>query len=445
MHTAIYYTVITAILVLTLFLFTARHLRARSFRLKIADTHGFSQGIMTGYAYPLFIVTTALLVIQFFSFIIFNPKTELEYCLRTSLYAITFCTFVISMKKTPKLLAYWFGKTALWDDFKLKGKIPYTDITCAMLAKENDPLPANPQRLCTFSFYTDKRVIRGIPKKFTCKLTALELTHISEQIPLYHTSDAKKFFKENLKPNALLNAVPFVKAFAVLSVMMLLFSYGVFFTPRYTPDEYDKSIEVNTVTKVTDVISKDNTIAVYYENINALSVYNTDGTHRFSLVFDVPMLAAQDIRLTDEKIYHRYANSVNVYSAFDGALVDSSDISKYSDTFLINKTTDYSTNGIDVYKTTPSGEREYLLDRGAYLYPFLPVYSWKLLVISIAALFVIKYIFSDRTPPIISEKAKLKKAKKSKKLDKNDNAKPSKIPDGNADSEAPITDIKATS
>ncbi len=399
MFTTLFYLIISAMLGACILIFLLLAARALHFRRKIADIHGFTEGILTGAAYPLLVSVLALLFVQFLSFIILKPTSELQYCIRTGLYLATFASFFIARSYTPPLLAYWFDKSGLWNGLSEKNKIPYSYIYCATLSKNCNPDLINTQRLCKFSFYVKNKTKHGLPKKFICKITAFELNALRRQIDIRPYSDAKAVKKAQLHKGRLCTALPFVKAFCVISLAMLIFSSGILYTPRYNKSEFKSYEPINTVTQISSVQTNQNTVCIYYEKIDCASFYSTDGSFLFSIMLPRSPLAQTDIRMSDGKIYFLCANTVSIYELSNGALISSCNISECSGIFENPISSEYSTDGLSVFKYTENGDRSYLLRREPYLFALSFNYCWWAFALSLSAIFILKFMISDRTPP----------------------------------------------
>ncbi len=402
-----------ALLGICVFFFLFQALRALHFRHKIADTHGFTEGIMTGIAYPMQIIFLSLIFLQFISFIIFTPSSEFLYCLRSGMYILTVILFFVARAHTPKLLAYWFGKTALWDGFGEKGKILYSDIYCASISKSCNPDLMNTQRLCKFSFYANTRTKHGLPIKFTCKMTALELKALSRQVDIRPHSEAKSVKKEQLHKSRICGILPYIKAVCVLSVVMLLFSSGIMYPPRYN-EAGAFNEPTNTVTQITSVKANEDIVGVYFERLECADFYSANGDFLFSVFFPYTPFAETDLRLTETEIIYRLSEKVYYFDITTGEQTAEKEYSQAWEVFSYPEiNSEYSTDGISVFKHSENGECIYLLKRPAYCFIFSFSVCWTAFVVSLTVIFVLKLIISDRTPP----KSKPPKPKKNQVSD----------------------------
>jgi hypothetical protein len=93
---------------------------------------------------------------------------------------------------------------------------------------------------------------------------------------------------------------------------------GIFNSIRYT-DDTDKlacpsSDKIETVTEITKVITNGTKLYVYYKNIGAINVYNTDGSFAFSISLPNSILKTTDITYDGSQILYRYGSELIRYS-----------------------------------------------------------------------------------------------------------------------------------
>ncbi len=407
MFFTIIYSVAGLLLALTLFSFIYQAVRALRFRRNIADTHGFTEGIMTGPWYPLMVMALSLLFIQFLALIIFKPQTELMFCARVLAYLLNFAAFYIFKHRVPPLLAYWFGKTALWDNFGIGGKIPYSDIYCATLSRNIRFPMMNTQQLCKFSFYSKNREHRKLPKRFVCKMTAYELTALASQVDFYSHSDGKTAKKEQLNTSCIRRILPFIESLCAISAVLLLFSFGIFYAPRYDTESFDRTQKIETITDVSSIkmTSDYSLICIYYENIGAADIYTSDG-FAYSILLPSDPLCTHDIALTSNNIYFRNGNKVHTLLASNGLeLLTYSSLNDFS----------------ELLKATVSANEVSTPDR----FELSSLNCWLAFVTLLTAVFSLHFAVSDPTPPAQKETAQRtvispeptepKKSKKEKK------------------------------
>ena len=193
--------------------FTLKTLSAKSFRKKIAIPHGFSEGVMSGMAYPFLIISLALLFIQTVLFIALPLKSEVFAIARLILFIITFVLFVCFDKRTPTLRAYWFGKNALWERHGEKGKIPYSDIYGAKVSPKISLPGSNGQQLCKISFFVEGKKLLFGRKKYVCRMTAFAINELANQVEF------------NARNRARVHMLPFKKR--VLSFVLSVISGSI--------------------------------------------------------------------------------------------------------------------------------------------------------------------------------------------------------------------------
>ncbi len=197
------------------------------FRAKIALTHGFSEGIMCGPVYPFLWIVYGLIGVQFFSFIVLKSGTDLVFALRLLAFAISVILFAVLKSLTPPLLAYWLGKTAIWNGRGLSGKIPYTDLICVNVHSTATSSISN-QQICKVTFYLKDRTFLLLPKRHTCKMVAQHITVFTDYIDLNECqkprASGRALLYSIFAPILLISlmACAFLIAFAKINTLLLL-------------------------------------------------------------------------------------------------------------------------------------------------------------------------------------------------------------------------------
>lgn len=286
------------------------------FRREIAYTHGFSEGILSGAAYPAVIILISIVFIQFISFFIFKADNEPITVLRLSGFALSVFLFFYLKHKTPPLLAYWFGKSAFWENFGERGKINYQDICCARVSRKVKFPVMNNQQLCKISIYVRGRKSAGRLKKYTCRLTAYELTALATQVR-FHPSDYRPENPPLLKRLPYI-VVPYLRLATVAALLLPIISTGIFCPFRYTLSETPLSEEIKTVTPITKLSYYEQRLYVYYGNIGAVNVYDTEGNFEYAISFPYTSLKESDFSVSNDLINFRSGNKVYTYSPETG-------------------------------------------------------------------------------------------------------------------------------
>lgn len=334
-----------------------RSVNAAIFRRKIAQNRGFSEGIMTGYVYPLMIFVLGLIFIQMLSLILFPSNDEIFIVIRLLLYTASVCIFFNLYANTPPLLAYWFGKSAFFEKNSQKGRISYTDIYNARLSKKIRLPILNNQQLCKISFNVRGKKHFSYPKKYVCKLTAYEISALSEQVDFSSkstvvSSKAQKIYHFFL---------PFAIAMISLSLIISVMSCGIFNEIRYSDSEA-LTAEVKTLSSPKEIAVTDS-LYVYFDNIGAVNVYSLSGQFLYSFSVPHSFTLRTDFSADTENAYYRLGNTVYVYQngicIKEDAYVSDFDSIFASENTVVNGTL-YSFNSRGVYacdKLNPSDTR----------------------------------------------------------------------------------------
>lgn len=253
--------------------FIIRSVRSYNFRNKVALPHGFSEGIMTGASYPALITAMSLLFIQLATLIAFKSPSETVLALRAGCYLLTALVFFVLFKKTPTLLAYWFGQNGLWEHSGRKGKIAYSDIYNARLSKKLRLPIINNQQLCKFTFYVKNKNIFFHPKKYFCKMTACEISALSRQVEFTETPVKTESTRVRVA-RRLVPAVLFV--ICIVSIVQFCVS-GVFNEAKYSAIDGTSENEIITFSAPSQTYINDGKLFVYFDNLKAANVYTPSG------------------------------------------------------------------------------------------------------------------------------------------------------------------------
>ena len=326
------------------------------FRRKIAYTHGFSEGILTGIAYPAVIFIISLIFIQFVSFFIFTADNEFITVLRLTVFFLSVFMFFFFQKRTPPLLAYWFGKSAFWENYGVSGKIKYTEIYGARVSRKVKFPVMNNQQLCKVSFCVRGKTAITRPNKYVCRLTAYELTALATQVQ-FHPSDYRPE-----KPSVLAHLpfilLPYLVFLTVFSFTLPIISTGVLNPYRYSLSDSPLSEEIETVTSITDLSYYNNKLYVYYGNIGAINVYSTRGEFIYAISFPYTALKVSDFSVSNGFINFRSGNTVYTYMAENGV---------YSGECSYDEAIAVRFNAPDTSLFTPNGDSYHFDTLGVHL------------------------------------------------------------------------------
>ena len=378
-------------------LFVSQAIYALDFRKKIALTHGFSEAVMVGPYYPLLIISFSLIFIQFVSFIAVGFTTESSIIIRMFAYISSIVLFLYFRYKTPPLLTYWLGKTCLWRKAGFAGKIPYSEIVGIQLSK-NVVFPiTDTQKLCKITLFINPDF--GSCKKISCCVTAYDLEALSKQIDVFPpdynlatVSRAKRFS---------FFLVPILLFFVYILAFLLSSSSGIFNPYRYICDNRIVSEEVKTVTSVTEVGVSGDRLAVYYEKIGVINVYDTNGSFVYAIACPSSFLKAADFSVTDDGIInYRSAGVLYRYSAVDGTPLSETPIDESTYEILRTTTDKARFDYTGIYYTDESGAERAVITRPFGVAFFNVEIIWCGLALLIAVSFTMRF-FSLRRKRLV--------------------------------------------
>lgn len=359
------------------------------FRKNVAAVHGFFEGIITGYTFPGFIATYALIFVQFASFIAFSTNSELFLTLRLIFYAISVLAFTVFKHLTPPLLALWFGKTAFWDNKGEAGKNLFGNIYSAKVHKNKNVRVINNQQLYRISFYVHGRTAFLFPRKYTCKMTAKQIGVLTNHIDFKSRSE-----KPDITKKALIYAItlPILVFTIVLTTFIHFVSTGILNEEKYTFSNTALTSEITTVTEISDIFTDGSNLYVYYDRIGALNAYSEDGTYRFSISLPHSIFKSTDICYSDGTILYRFGDELITYSS-EGNYVQTEKATESNTAAFQNKSLSindksFSHNLSDVF-VNDNGQRIFI-NRPTYLVFFSPTLIWPVTMALIIILFLLK-------------------------------------------------------
>lgn len=361
------------------------------FRKKIAPYHGFFEGIMTGMAYPLLWIAYSLTAVQFLSFIAFPTDSELILTVRLIFFALSILAFCIFKTLTPPLLAYWFGKHAFWDAKGELGKRSYSDIYCAKVHKDKNSSVINSQQIYKITFYVKGKTFFLIPKRYSCKMTAKEISQLSTQVNL-----KDRTAKPEVPQKAVLYAIcmPILIFAITLCTFFQTVSTGIFNADKYTSTEQPSDSPIVTVTEISEVMTDGERVYVYYEKVGALNVYSVNGDFLYTVSLPDSFFRHSSIALNGSNAVFRLGNTVYRYSS-DGALTDTSKYSLELDPIFnadnsVFGQTSVSNDGKSV-KAEVNGASTLIVAQPSYASVFSAQFMWSVNMLLIVALFALRY------------------------------------------------------
>lgn len=379
------------------------------FRKNIANTHNFSEGIMTGIAYPLLWVVYGFIAVQFFSFILIYTESEIFLAIRLMLFALSIIAFYVLKSVTPTLLAYWFGKTSFWESKGTNGKIPFSDIYCVKVHKKKTSRFINNQQLYKITFYVKNKTFLLIPKKYVCRMTAKQISVLTPFVN----------FKECKKPRPSKKAVLYSVFAPVLlfSVILCCFtnaiSIGLLNSEKYTSssDKLSKASTepIKTVSKITSVATSGNYVYVFYGEPAIINAYDTDGNFLFAYSLPNSYFGSNDIACDNDTLVYKYRNKnygyqvVKYSSSGDFISTEAYDEQVHAVLFEGNEVKAKESGIIYGDFGVKSGSTS-ILSRASYLRLFDTKSIWSLTVVLIICLFALKqYVTADKKLQVVAK------------------------------------------
>ncbi len=257
----------------------ARTVSAYRFRRTVALPRGFTEGVATGLAYPVWLIVYAAVFLQCAAYIAFPSSRELDMNARLIAYVCSVLLFFIVRYYNLPLLSVWFGKTGIWVSYGAGGIVRFEDMTSLTVSC---PKSDDGDAVCTVTFCAPDKKLFFHPRRYTCKLSRAELSRYRSLLP-ETTEDSKK--KPRRDSSSLTTALSYVSLLLVaLGACSFLFSAELFSPYRY--DEYTAASaeEITSFAPITEAISESGTMIIRYEAIEAINVYSeADGSFLWSL------------------------------------------------------------------------------------------------------------------------------------------------------------------
>ncbi len=399
----ILYIIATLLMVKSLISFIFKTLSAKSFRKKVALPRGFAEGVMTGSAYPILIITLVLLLIQSVLFFVLPSKAEPMAILRLFLFIITFFAFIYFDRKTPSLRAYWFGKNAMWEKRGENGKIPYTDIYCAKVSPKISLPGSSGQQLCKISFFVkDKKLFFG-RKKYVCRMTSYAINELANQVEFNGRSHSHALALP-FKKRVLSFVLSVLLTLITVSLILPVFSFGILNNETYSGAEIIYNEPLKTISPITEIAFIDGKLCVYYKNIEAAEFYTPDGSFAYALSFPASGLKSSEFSVKDGTVNYRYGDTILRHSPLTGE----TNVSKYTieHNTLFEKTKEPTVSDTgDIYThdrhsvlRKDYGKEGYgrFLSRSPFIKLFDIEVTWTLTAMLLTLAFVIHFILADK-------------------------------------------------
>lgn len=358
------------------------------FRKKIALPHGFSEGIMAGFLYPMLWIIYGLIAVQFISFIAFRDSSELFLTLRLIVFAISILAFCIFKTLTPPLLALWFGKSAFWDNKGDQGKHQLSDIYCAKVHKDKNSHVINNQQLYKITFYVKGKTAFLFPKKYSCKMTAKQIGNLTTIIS-FKERDAKP----EIKKKALLYGIclPMLVFFITLFCFFHVVSTGALNTEKYVSSNTPLETEISTVTEIYDAKYDGERIYVFYNKIGAVNVYTPNGEFLYAISLPHSIFKHTEIAVSESKLLYHYGDEVISYSA-NGEFIEAVPYTEeHNAVFSATPENDSLSYGKGGVRLNTETETINIVVRPAYLSVFSASVIWPINMLLILALFMLRY------------------------------------------------------
>lgn len=383
--------------------FTLKTFSAKSFRKKIAIPHGFSEGVMSGMAYPLLIISLALLLVQTVLFIVLPIKNEPAAIARLSLFIVTFVMFICFDKRTPALRAYWFGKNAMWETQGKRGRIAYSDIYSAKVSPKISLSVSNGQQLCKISFFVEGKKLFFGRKKYVCRMTAFAINELANQVEFNKRSRSHAHTLP-FKKRVLSFVLSIVLTLMTVSLALPCFSFGILNNVTYSDTDTLITEPLKTVAPITYISFIDGNICVYYENLETVELYSTDGSFVYAINFPASKLKSSDFSVKNGSLNYRYGDTVvRHYPA-----TQTTEVSKYLPEHLalfidtkepvVSDTGDVYTHDRHVVLRKEHGTEEYVkfISRSSAVKLFDIEVTWTITAMLLTLAFVIHFMLTDK-------------------------------------------------
>ena len=358
------------------------------FRKKIAVPHGFSEGLVTGAAFPCLVFSYALIFIQSASFIAFPTTSELFLIIRMFIFLVTVVLFIVFRIFTPPLLSLWFGKRSLWFKKGEKGKIPYFSIYGAQIDRVKATKQINNQQLYKISFFAENKKFFSVPYKFTCRLTAKQIVSLKDELDF----EPKQNSAVPVSPVYILRlSVSFLAIFSLAVVLFLLIcSRGVFSVEKYTREVKVSDKEISTVTEISEIYEYDSKVFVYYGMIGGVNVYGSQGDYLYSVTFPSAIFRKNELQVCDGYILYRTGNDV-IKCDTDGKYLDTVDYDQLdSESFQSQK--NISSLKHDSFNVYAEDGNKVLIRRPEFYRLFSQGVLWVFATMLVISLFSIKFL-----------------------------------------------------
>ena len=358
---------------------------------------------MSGMAYPLLIISLALLLVQTVLFIVLPLKSEITAIARFFLFTLTFAMFIYFDRRTPALRAYWFGKNAMWEKRGKRGRIAYSDIYSAKVSPKISLSISNNQQLCKMSFFVEgKRLLFG-RRKYVCRMTAVAINELANQVEFNKRSRSLAHVS-SFKKRVLTLVLSIILTLMTVSLTLPCFSSGILNNVTYLGTDNLITEPLETVAPITYISFIDGNICLYYENLEAAELYSTDGSFVYAIKFPASKLKSSDFSVKNGALNYRYGDTVVRHYPATQAIEVSKYLPEHSTLFTNSKEPVVSDTG-DVYTQDrhtvfrkEHGKEEYVrfISRSSAVKLFDIEVTWTITAMLLTLGFVINFMLTDK-------------------------------------------------
>ncbi len=358
---------------------------------------------MSGMAYPLLIISLALLLIQTVLFIVLPLNSEPVAIARLFLLIITFALFVYFDRRTPALRAYWFGKNAMWERRGEHGKIVYSDIYAAKVSPKISLPGSNGQQFCKISFFVKGKKLLFGRKKYVCRMTAYSINELANQVEFNKRSHSHEHTLP-FKKRVLTFVLTILLTLMTVSLALPCFSFGILNNVTYSSSDNLISEPLKTVAPITYISFIDGKLCVYYENLETAELYSTDGSFVYAVNFPSSGLKSSDFSVKDGTLNYRYGDTVVRHYPDTQTNEVSKYLPEHSVLFVDSKDPAVSDTG-DIYThdrhavlRKEHGQENYtkFISRSSFVKLFDIEVTWTLTAMLLSLSFVIHFLLTDK-------------------------------------------------
>ena len=358
---------------------------------------------MSGMAYPLLIISLALLLVQTVLFIVLPLKSETAAIARLFLFIITFVAFVCFDRRTPALRAYWFGKNAMWEKRGERGRIAYSSIYSAKVSPKISLPGSSGQQLCKISFFVDGKKLFFGRKKYVCRMTAYAINELANQVEFNKRSHSHQHTLP-FRKRVLTFVLSVILTLMTVSLVLPCFSFGILNNVTYSGTDNVITEPLNTVSPITYISFTDGKLCVYYENLEAAELYSADGSFLYAVNFPASKLKSSDFSVKDGTLNYRYGDTVVRHYTNTQTTEVTKYLPEHSSLFINSKepvvsdTGDVYTHDRHVVLIKKHGTADYvkLISRSSAVTLFDIEVTWTITAMLLTLAFVIHFTLADK-------------------------------------------------